>query len=310
MKWTLVCVLAAACPAQTTFRSDVRLVNLAVAVRDGSGRMVENLSQEDFDVVEDGVPQKIAFFAQSKDVPLHLGLVVDISGSQAAFMKAHQHDLKTFLENALNRRDRAFLACFGTAPRLVVDYTDSARQLVDGLEGYVRAGNSRAYPLLGPPEVRNPRAGGTSFYDAIYHAANQMFQRVEGGRKALVVFSDGEDNDSAHHMMDTVELAQSNDVRLFCIRYTETGNGRWTARNKQGRGVMERIALETGGADFDASEKELSTHFKDIGDQLRSSYEIAYHSSNPPEDRTFHKVSVKVKRPGLTARSKTGYYAR
>jgi Ca-activated chloride channel family protein len=310
MRWLLVCLVAGAWSAQTTFRSDVRLVNLAVSVRDASRRMVDDLSQDDFDVVEDGVPQKIAFFAHSKDVPLHLGLVVDISGSQAAFLKAHQHDLKAFLEKALSRRDRAFLECFGSTPRLVVDYTGSARQLVDALDGYVHGANSRAYPLLGPPEVRARAGGGTSFYDAISHAANQMFQNVDRGRKALIVFSDGEDNDSAHHMMDTIELAQTNDVRLFCIRYTETWNGRWTTKNKQGRGVMERMALETGGADFDAGEKELSTHFGEIGEQLRSSYESAYHSTTPPEDRTFHKVAVRVKRPGLTARSKTGYYAR
>jgi hypothetical protein len=71
--------------------------------------------------VEDGVWQKIAFFAKSKDVPLYLGLVVDISGSQAAFVKAHQHDLKSFLERALTNRDRAFLECFASHPRLITE---------------------------------------------------------------------------------------------------------------------------------------------------------------------------------------------
>jgi Ca-activated chloride channel homolog len=307
MKWTLVCLLAAAAAlAQTTFRSDVRLVNLAVAVRDNAGRLVDNLSQDDFEIVEDGVPQKIAFFARSKDVALNLGLVVDISGSQAAFVRAHQHDLKTFLEKALSDRDRAFLECFASHPRLITEYTSSVRQLVNALEGYMDANSKNAYPLLGPSEIRT----GSAVYDAIYHAANQMFQKVERGRKALIVFSDGEDNTSAHHMMETIEMAQTNDVLLFCIRYTEVRGGRWTGRNKQGRGVMERMALETGGADFDAGEKELASHFREIGDQLRSSYEIAYHSSNPPEDRTFHKLAIRLKRPGLAVRAKTGYYAR
>ena len=307
MKWALIGLLAAASAAQTTFRSDVRLVNLAVAVRDASGRLVENLSQDDFEVLEDGVPQKIAFFAKSRDVPLNLGLVVDISGSQAAFVRAHQHDLKTFLDRALSDRDRACLECFAAHPRSVVDYTSSSRRLVDGLEGFMGSRNRSSYPLLGGIELA---VGGTSFYDAIYHAANQMFQNVDRGRKALIVFSDGEDNSSAHHMMETIEMAQTNDVLLFPIRYTETLHGRWTSRNKYGRGVMERMALETGGAEFDAAEKELSSHFKEIGDQLRSSYEVAYHSSNPPEDRTFHKVAVRVKGPGLAVRAKTGYYAR
>ena len=97
---------------------------------------------------------------------------------------------------------------------------------------------------------------------------------------------------------------------LFPIRYTETHGGRWNSRNKYGRGVMERIAIETGGADFDAGEKDLAAHFHEIGEQLRSSYELAYHSTHAAEDRTFHKIAVRVKRPGLTVRAKTGYYAR
>ena len=306
MKLLVVCLLAWAGSAQTNFRSDVRLVNVAAAVRDGGGKLVDGLTQDDFEILEDGVPQKIAFFARSSDVPLHLGLVVDISGSQAPFVKAHQRDFKVFLEKALNKRDRAFLLCFASHPRLITEFTSSPKQLLDALEGYMDTNRKGNYPMLGPNEIRS----GSAFYDSIYHASNQMFQKIEKGRKALIVFSDGEDNTSAHHMMDAIELAQSNDVLLFCIRYTETRNGRWTARNKYGKGVMERIALETGGADFDATESELSGHFREIGEQLRSSYEIAYHSSNPPEDQTFHKILVRVKRQGLTVRAKTGYHAK
>jgi Ca-activated chloride channel family protein len=301
--WLAASMAAAQSP---TFRSDVRLINLAVAVRDAGGKLVDNLAQEDFEIAEDGVSQRIAFFARSSDVPLNLGLVVDISGSQASFVKAHQHDLKAFLDRALSRRDRAFLLCFASHPRLITDYTSSSRQLVGALEGYMETNHKGDYPLLGPQEIRS----GSAFYDAIYHASNQMFQNIERGRKALIVFSDGEDNTSAHHMMETIEIAQANDVQIFCIRYTETRAGRWTARNKYGRGVMERVARETGGADFDAAEHELAEHFREIGDQLRSSYEIAYHSNNPQEDRTFHKIAVRVKRPGLAVRAKTGYFAR
>ena len=309
MKWTLVCLLAAASAAQTTFRTDVRLVNLAVTVKDGAGRLVADLSQHDFEVVEDGVPQKIAAFARSSDVSLNLGLVVDTSGSQASFLRAHKRDLRAFLDRVLGERDRAFLECFAADPRLVVDYTSSSRKLVDGLEGYIAAPDKRAYPLLGQP-VQRVRNGGTAFYDAIYHAANQMFRKVERGRKALIVFSDAEDNDSVHQMKETVEAAQSNDVLIFAIGYYETVRGVWNSRHQYGRSVMERVARETGGADFNASQQDVSSHFSEIGEQLRSSYEIAYHASNPPDDRTFHNVAVRVKRPGLVARAKTGYSAK
>jgi Ca-activated chloride channel family protein len=298
------CVIAA---AQTPFRVDVRLINVAVAVRDASGRLIPDLTQDDFEILEDGVPQKIAFFARSKDVPLNLGLVVDISGSQGPFVKAHQKDLKIFLETILSARDRAFLVCFGNHPRLITEFTSSPRQLVDALDGFVHAGGRTVYPMLGPPEVRT---AGTAFFDALYHSANQMFQNVERGRKALIAFSDGEDNSSAHHEMEAIEIAQANDVLLFCVRYTEVHNGRWNARNKYGRAVMERMAAETGGGEYDAQEKGLADNFRQIGEQLRGSYELAYHSSNPESDGTFRKIKIRVKRPGLTVRSKSGYYSR
>jgi hypothetical protein len=89
-----------------------------------------------------------------------------------------------------------------------------------------------------------------------------MLAQTDGGRKALVIFSDGEDNSSAHHMLDAIEAAQTNNVLLFCVRYTEVHNQRLTARNKYGTSVMARIAKETGGADFDAREEGLAGQFQ------------------------------------------------
>jgi VWFA-related protein len=312
MSWKLaaglVCLLAALpSPAQTPFRVDVRLINVAFSALDSSGRFSGDLAQEDFEILEDGVPQKIAYFARSLDVPLNLGLIVDISGSQGSFVKSHERDLKVFLDTVLSPRDRAFLLCFANHPRLVVEYTASVRNLVDALGGYLDTRNQSAYPMLGPSEIRT---AGTAFYDAIYHSTNQMFQQVERGRRALVIFSDGEDNSSAHHMMETIELAQTNNVILFPVRYTEIRDKRLTARNKYGTGVMERMARETGGADFDAREKGMADHFRQIGDQLRLSYETGYYSSNPVPDGTFRKILIRTQRPGLTVRAKTGYYAR
>ena len=299
--------LPALCLAQAPFRVDVQLVNVGFSVRDAQGRLVSGLGRDDFEVLEDGVPQKIAFFARSGDVPLNLGLIIDISGSQGSFVKPHQHDLKAFLDTVLSTRDRAFLLCFANHPRLVAGYTSSPGALVDAFLGYRKLHDTSEYPELGPHEIRT---AGTAFYDAIYHSVNQMFQQVEGGRRALIVFSDGEDNSSAHNEMDTIELAQSNNVLLFNIRYTEVRNGRWNSRNKYGRGVMERMARDTGGADYDAQEKDLAGSFREIGEQLRNSYELAYHSTDPERDGTFRKLAIRVKHPGLAVRAKAGYYAR
>ncbi len=308
----LACLLAsAALPeaarAQVSIRVEVGLVNVGFAVRDTGGNLVTALTQDDFEVTEDGVVQKIAFFGRSADVPLNLGLILDVSGSQESFVKPHYKDLESFLKNVLGPKDRAFLLCFANRLRLVSDYSSSGRVLVGALREFQKSKGIDDYPLVGPLEVRRQ---GTAFYDAIYHPSNLMFSGTQRGRRALIIFSDGEDNSSAHHMLDAIEAAQSNDVALFCLRYTETRNGRLDARNKYGIGVMERIARETGGLDFDARQKGLEEGFRLIGDQLRNSYELAYHTSNPSGDKTFHKISIRTRQPGLEVRAKTGYYSR
>lgn len=292
-------------PAQ--IRVEVSLVNVGFSVRDERGNLVTNLTQDDFEITEDGVPQKISFFARSTDVPLTLGLIMDMSGSQHSFVKPHLKDLQEFLHTVLTPRDKAFVMAFSNTLRLVSDYSESGKYHVRALEQFDKAKDRSEYPLVGPMERR---ILGTAFYDAIYYGSTQMMQNVERGRRALVVFSDGEDNSSAHHMMETVEAAQAGDVLLFTIRYTENYGGHLNARNKYGMGVMERIARETGGMDYDGQGRGLSEGFRQIGEQLRSSYEMAYHTSNPAGDKTFHKITIKPRQPGLTVRAKTGYYAR
>jgi Ca-activated chloride channel homolog len=302
----VVCMLVVPLPAQDSIQVNVKLINVGFAVRDSTGKLVTNLQQDDFEVFEDGAPQKIAFFARSTDVPLNLGLLVDVSGSQDPFMKRHHKDLETFLKKSLGPRDRAFLVCFGNRLRLAEDYSSSPGNLGDALKDFMKG--HREYSQLGPPEEK--RTAGTAFYDAIYYSVHEKLADAAKGRRALIIFSDGEDNSSAHHMLDAIEASQNNDVLLFSVRYTDAKDGRLTARNKYGTSVMERISRETGGADFDARAKGLAANFEQIAEELRSSYELAYHSTNPIPDGTFHKISIRVKQPGLKARAKTGYYSK
>jgi Ca-activated chloride channel homolog len=304
----VVCLVGVAAAQQLApIRVDVNLVNVGFSVRDATGKLVTDLSQDEIRITEDGVPQKIAFFARSSDVPLNLGLVLDVSGSQQSFIKPHMHDLQAFLKNVLRPQDRAYLMTFGNRLFLVSDYSGAAKELVKSLDEFQHAKNKAGFPLVGPPEQRFL---GTAFYDAVFYGSTLMMQNVERGRRALIIFSDGEDNASAHHMLETIEAAQANDVLLFAIRYTEIRDGRLNARNKYGTGVMERIARETGGADFDGQGKGLVESFRQIGEQLRNGYELAYHTSNPAGDKTFHKIAIGAKRADLTVRAKTGYYAR
>ena len=313
----VVCLIACfPAPAQTPFRVDVHLVSVGFSVRDRQGRLLTALHAEDFEVFEDGTPQKIAFFAAPEDVPLNLGLIVDVSGSQESFVKPHRKDLETFLETVLSARDRAFLLCFGNRLRLVHDFTGSAAELAGALAEFHAGGRPKKgkpapapvplYPDLGPRETR---ILGTAFYDAIFYSISERLAGGAPGRRALILFSDGEDNSSAHHMLDAIETAQANDVLLFSVRYTNAPHGRLNARNKYGTSVMERISRETGGADFDARAGDLREDFRQIAEQLRGSYVLSYHSSNPVSDRTFRKIAIRPKDAALTVRAKTGYYA-
>jgi len=304
---TLLFVFVSLAQEPPHIKVNVNLVNVTFSVRNASGLSPSDLTKNDFEVLEDGVPQTISFFSRSAHLPLTLGLIVDASGSQEYYVKAHHHDLQTFLQDVLQPRDRAFLVGFGNHIRLVSDFTASGSQILDQLKRYEH--HSGDFDEIGP--LHEARDLGTAFYDAIYYAASEKLSDRIGGRKALIIFSDGEDNSSAHHMMDAIEAAQIENIPLFCIRYTERGkHGKLTARNKYGISVMARIAKETGGKDFDAEEKNLKESFREIGEELRSSYELAYNSTHTDRDGSFRKIVIRPKNAGLTVRAKTGYYAR
>ena len=290
--------------AQQPIHVEVNLVNVSFTVRDSKGGLVGNLTNDDFEVLEDDLPQKIAFFARSSDVPLTLGVILDASGSQEHFTKKHEEDFDVFISEVLGPKDRAFLLCFGNHLRLVNDYTQSGAQMFEHLKEYGK--KSDRFPEIGPKEHRDL---GTAFYDSIYYSVTEKLVN-ESGRRALLIFSDGEDNSSSHDMMTTIEAAQRENVLVFTIRYTEREHGQLTARNKYGIRVMDRIAKETGGAHIDAETTDPHTYFREIVDELRSSYELGYYPSNPLKDNTFRKLVIRPKQSGLTVRAKTGYFIR
>jgi Ca-activated chloride channel homolog len=301
MALSLVFLSGFLCIAQERIHVGVNLVDVAFSVRDQRGTLVDNLTRDDMEVLEDAVPQKISFFARSVDVPLTLGLIVDVSGSQEHFSKQHQRDLEIFLKDVLGPKDRVFLVRFGNRLRLVSDFSQSASSL---LERFQHEG--RHSPELGPREKREL---GTAFYDSIYYSITEKLAN-ESGRRALLVFSDGEDNSSSHDMMTTIEAAQGANVVVYTIRYTEKEGSELTARNKYGIRVMDRIAKESGGVHIDAELTDPRTYFKQIAEELRTSYELAYYPSNPIKDQTFRKIVIRAKPEGMIVRSKTGYFSR
>ncbi len=286
-------------------RVDVNLVNVPFSVLDSSGKLVTDLSAADFEVVEDGVPQTVKFFARAADSPLTLAITADVSGSQDDFVKDHRRDLRDFLKAVLKPQDKATLICFGANVWQVSFPDDPASELHERLKDFQK-GERRGAKRLNPSEYRD---GASSVYDGLFYAAKAL----EGlsGRRAIILFSDGEDTSSAHHLLETIEACQEHAVTVFALRYSELRKGELTARNKYGKSMLARLALETGGLDYDASDEDLVRKaFVQIAATLRSSYDLAYTSSAPEADGTFRKIKIRARRAGLRTRHKTGYYAR
>lgn len=322
----LILAACGICLAQQPIRVRTNLVNVAFTARNPQGALVDTLTESDISLFEDGVQQKIAYLKRSADAPLTLGLIVDGSGSQGKVAKEHQRDLGIFLKDVLGPKDRAFLVYFGNHLRLLSDYSQSSEELMARYETYTKTESKESFnvlgihgsknnkknidepkiPELGPVEEREE---GTAYFDAIFFSVTEKLAQ-ETGRRALIIFSDGEDNSSEYDMMSAIEAAQSADVLIFTIRYTEDKKGQLTPRNKYGVRVMERVAKETGGADFDARKLNPHEYFKRIGEELRSMYEAGYYSTNADKDDTFRKVVVSPTVEGIKIRSKPGYYAR
>ena len=297
-------IAAALSQGQAPIRVKVNLVNVSFVARDERGALVDNLAADDVEVFEDATPQKIEHFAKSTDVPLTLGLIVDASGSQDHFSKQHDKDLDVFFKDVLGPKDRVFLVGFRNQIRLVSDFSGSGSGLLEDWKAYRKS--SKHFPLLGPDEDRDL---GTAFYDSIFYSVTEKLAQ-ENGRRAILLFSDGEDNSSSHNMMTAIETAQSENVLVYAIRYTEKEHGKLTARNKYGISVMDRIARETGGAHIDAETTDAHAYFRQIAEELRTSYEIGYYPKDPLKDDSFRKIVIKAKRDGVKVRAKTGYFAR
>lgn len=289
---------------ELTFQRNVNLINVTFSVRTPQGTALSDLKQTELELLEDDIPQAIRFFDHST-LPLTVGLLVDVSGSQETFFRQHHKDLEKFLKDALDPQDQAFLVSFGNHVRLISDLTSSADNI---MQAYARFEHGdRNFPELGPSEIRTE---GTALFDAIYYSVREKLQNLERGRRALIVFSDGEDNSSSFDIVDAIDAAQNADVLVYCVRYTPQKNPP-TARNKYGIRAMQRVAHDTGAEDFDASNgTSLDPTFRQIGTELRTLYTAGYHASNRRRDNTFRRIRINVNRPDAIVKAKAGYYAR
>ncbi len=286
------------------FRSETHLIDFTFSVHKPDGSLATGLGPEDFQIVEDGEPQKIAFFGAQGQLPLSLGLIVDASDSQSKFFKRHRKDIEQFLKTVVRPQDEVFTICFGNHLRLTSGLTSSTTAVMDGLDRFDKG--DRQFPELA---AEDDREGGTALYDAIYDGIHQELSGAQGHQKALILFTDGEENSSAHDLLDAIDAARENDTLIYSIRYTEEKEEQ-TPKARHGNAALHHLAGETGGSDFDALHGDLRAAFTEIAQQLRSLYSVAYHSTNHRRDGSFHRVVITTKDPSFTVQARTGYYAR
>src|SRR3954468_14232529 len=209
-----------------TIRVDVELVNILFTVKaKKGGALIPNLEKNNFTIYEDGKQQTIQRFSRETDLPLTLGLLIDVSASQERLIDVEREAASAFFSSVLRKKDEAFLISFGKSTELLQDFTNSAKQLTASmrdLQGDGEApmvGHNPVPVNTGPiPTMGSPK--GTLLYDAVYLAADEKL-KSEVGRKALILITDGEDQGSTYKIKTAIEQEQNADAIIYSIYYVD-----------------------------------------------------------------------------------------
>jgi VWFA-related protein len=295
--------------SNTTLKVNVNVVQLFFNVKDKRGALIPNLTKDDFEILEDGKPQTIRYFAAESNLPLTLGILIDSSGSQMRVLDMEKEVGGNFLSSILREKDMAFVIGFDVNVDLLQDFTNSVHALKTALNSArINTGSPHAVIPGGggdPLPTSNPR--GTLLYDAIYLAAHdELAQQV--GRKAMILLTDGEDQGSQVKIKEAVEAAQKSDSIVYVLLCADRGF--YGFGGYSGESEMKKLTQETGGRVIEVGNKmdKLRDAFNQIAAELRSQYNIGYTPTNAALDGTFRKVEIHSK-GGYKIQSRAGYYA-
>jgi VWFA-related protein len=303
---------------EPTIRIDVDLVNIYFTVKTKKGgQLVPNLNKGNFKVFEDGKEQTIRQFSRENDLPLTLGLLIDISASQERLIDIEREAAAQFFSSVIRPKDEAFLISFGKDTNLLQDYTSSPKVLTAALRDLRGDGQT---PMIGRGPIPNVNTGpiptsgrprGTLLFDAVYLASDEKL-KPEVGRKALVLITDGEDQGSTYNIRNAIDAAQRSDAIIYSIFYVDRGF--YAAGGLMfgggGEGDLRKMSEETGGHVFKVDSKHpLSEIFKEIQDELRNQYSIGYASTNPERDGSFRHIQIHVDQSDDRVQARSGYYA-
>ena len=289
------------------FKSQVNVVNIFFNVKDKHGMLIPNLTKDDFQVSEDGKPQTIKYFSAEADQPLTLGIMIDTSASQTRVLDIEQSSCAEFLRAVLRPKDLAFVINFDVDVDLDQDFTNNIRDLTRALNKMqINAGIGGGPPGLGGgPVPTTPR--GTLLYDAIYLGADEKLKN-EVGRKAMIIFTDGEDQGSRLRIQDAIEAAQKADTICYVILIADRGF--YGGFGYSGDADMRKLAEATGGRVIEVGNKQekLKQAFDQIQSELRSQYNIGYTPTNTKLDGTYRKIQLHTK-SDYKVQARQGYYA-
>jgi VWFA-related protein len=325
------------------FKVGVNVVNVLATVRDRDGRIVNNLTKDDFILEEDGKLQQITNFFRQTDLPLTIGLLVDTSISQRSLISTEQSAALQFFDHVLRPdRDLAFLIQFDSEVLMLQDLTSSKIDLEDALErletpgrrGFARRrlglrglsddgrwqrngqfpwpGGGQYPPIGGPP---SGRPAGTLLYDAVLLAADEVL-RPEAGRKTIILISDGVDQGSSVSQKEAIETALRADCIVYSIRYYDEDAYRRGrpgivigGPESEGYSALKALSSRTGGSAYQVSRNlTLAEIFNKIQEELRSQYSLSY---SPPAGLRagFRKIKLRTKDQKLNVLTRAGYYA-
>ena len=271
-------------------RTGVELVSLNVTVADGA-RYVTGLKQEDFEVFEDGALQSIDFFSNIQQ-PSALAILLDTSNSMEEKLPTAQEAAVGFARR-MRSDDTIEVIDFNSQVRIVQTFTSDVATLERAIRGTTVNGS-------------------TSLYNAVYISLKELKKErartaAEIRRQAIVLLSDGDDTSSLVGYDEVLDLAKRSETAIYAIGLRQSDSGR--PKFKEAEFVLRQLSQETGGrAFFPNAVAELPKIYQTISDELSTQYSIAYTSKNPLKNGAWRRIVVRVKPPGLTARTRQGYY--
>jgi VWFA-related protein len=287
------------------FKVQTEVVNVYAVVKDRKGRLVPDLTRNDFELTEDGTPQQIRYFARDTRTPLTMCIMIDTSPSQGRVLATEQRQAEAFLQEVMQPKDLASVLHFDVQVELLQDFTASLPMLSRAVDETVINGGGQ-----GPMPSTFPVTGGaTHLYDAVWLASNDLMKN-EVGRKVMILLTDGQDQGSSETLNGALQAAMNTDSMVYSVDIVDRGFYGFGSLSYNGGPVLQKLSGETGGTVIRVTRtKNAAEAFNEIANELRSQYWLGYTPTNQARDGTYRRIQVRVRTGNYKVQARQGYYA-